>query len=118
MDHLHIKLVKGNHDILKEDWYAGADVAIIEEKLTIGNFCFTHEHCTGVATAYTFCGHIHPGIVVNGPGKQSLLFPCFYFTTRYCILPAFGTFTGTVAVQPNQHDTVYAIVENALIKLQ
>jgi hypothetical protein len=55
--------------------------------------------------------------VINGLGKQTLRFPCFYFTPRYSILPAFGKFTGLASVQPSSKDVVYAIAEETLIKL-
>ncbi|MBD0366218.1 MAG: ligase-associated DNA damage response endonuclease PdeM [Flavisolibacter sp.] len=116
--YLKIRLVKGNHDVLPPEWYREADVEVVEGQLIIRDFCFTHERFTADKTVYTFSGHIHPGVVVNGLGKQSLRFPCFYFTPTYGILPAFGTFTGTVAMRPNTEGTVFAIVNHSLIKLQ
>jgi uncharacterized protein len=68
--------------------------------------------------AFTFCGHLHPGVVINGMGKQSLRFPCFYFSPRHCILPAFSRFTGMANITANKSDTLFAIVEDALIKVQ
>jgi metallophosphoesterase superfamily enzyme len=66
---------------------------------------------------YSFCGHIHPGILVHGLGKQSLRFPCFYFGQTHCILPAFSKFTGAVAMDKAAAKAVYAIVENELVKM-
>lgn len=115
---LSIKLVRGNHDILTAEWYAEAAIEVIELDLKLEPFAFTHDNCGFSAAAYTFCGHIHPGIVINGLGRQSLRFPCFYFTPQYCILPAFGKFTGLAAVQPTAGDAVYAIVEQTLMRIQ
>jgi hypothetical protein len=56
--------------------------------------------------------------VVNGLGKQSLRFPCFYFTQNHCILPAFGKFTGLANINPGKYDVVYALVEDNIIKLR
>lgn len=114
---LPIKLVRGNHDILKLDWYTQAGIEVIEGTLKMGDFSFTHDQCDTVDGSYSFCGHLHPGIVLNGMGKQSLRFPCFYFSPQHCILPAFGRFTGLATVQPNRKDVVYAIVEGELIKI-
>lgn len=114
---LQIKLVKGNHDILHEAWYAEAGVEMINDVLHVGDFCFSHDRCETKAP-YTFCGHLHPGVVLSGPGKQSLRFPCFYFTPTHCVLPAFSKFTGTATVQLKNGDVVYAVVENSLIKIQ
>ena len=114
---LNIQLVKGNHDILKKDWYKDCAINIIEDTLTIDGFSFTHDQCDVAGAEYSFCGHIHPGIMLNGLGKQSLRFPCFYFTPQHCILPAFGKFTGLANIQPSKKDVVYAIVEDELVKL-
>jgi DNA ligase-associated metallophosphoesterase len=117
ISHLSIKLIRGNHDILSVDWYTEATIEVIENDLCIGDFCFTHDNNRPHPDHYTFTGHLHPGVVLNGLGKQSLRFPCFYFTKNYCILPAFGKFTGLANVQPSRSDIVYAIVEKAVIKL-
>lgn len=115
--YLEFHLVKGNHDILKESWYEEASITLWKNDLTIGEIKFTHEHCDG-GKEYIFCGHIHPGVVVNGLGRQSLRFPCFYFSHQHCILPAFSKFTGMASIQPSSSDSVYAIVENSVIQLQ
>ena len=120
---LHIDLVKGNHDILEDGWYDEADIKISSPKLGIGNFLFLHDladqkKLTGAdKKSYIFSGHVHPGISLKGRGKQSLQFPCFYFTRQYCILPAFSRFTGTYKVQPQKDETVFAIVENKLVQV-
>lgn len=109
-------LVKGNHDILKEDWYGEAGIEVTTD-LIIDNIRFIHQHCETQENTFTFCGHIHPGVVINGIGKQSLRFPCFYFSNNHCILPAYSKFTGMATIEPSSSDSVYAIVEDTLIKL-
>ena len=118
---LHIDLVKGNHDILEDGWYEEADITISSPKLSLGSFMFLHDLkgqkklTEAEKKMYTFTGHLHPGISLKGRGKQSLHFPCFYFTKHYCVLPAFSRFTGTYRVQPQKDETVFAIVENDLV---
>lgn len=114
---LKFHLVKGNHDVLQNDWYKQADVVVWEEQLEMDNIYFNHEKCSEAADTFSFCGHLHPGVVIQGIGKQTLRFPCFYFTPTYCILPAFSRFTGTASVTKKDADAVYAIVENSLIKV-
>lgn len=116
--HLAIRLVRGNHDILEAEWYRQAAIEVLEDDLLLGDFCFTHERCEDSKAPFTFCGHIHPGVVIEGLGRQSLRFPCYYLTPSYCILPAFGKFTGLAPVRPRKEDTVYAIVEDALIPIR
>ena len=115
---LKILLVKGNHDILKDRWYKEAEIEVIENELQINSILFTHDKCEDREDVYTFCGHIHPGIIINGLGKQSLRFPCFYFAKNYCILPAFSKFTGAVGMDASSAKSIYAIVENKLLQVQ
>ncbi|HEU4573434.1 MAG TPA: ligase-associated DNA damage response endonuclease PdeM [Chitinophagaceae bacterium] len=120
---LSIHLVKGNHDILHDDWYREAGITTSEDVLNIRSFSFRHDLQTveeeqQPTMSYTFSGHIHPGISIRGLGKQSLRFPCFYFAERFCVLPAFGRFTGTYTVEPKKKETVFAIVENKIVQVQ
>ncbi len=122
--HLGMRLVLGNHDILRTDWYLKAGIVVNEAVLEIGPFAFVHdiEDASGDAVdrnlslsndgdePYYFSGHLHPGIRINGMGKQSLQFPCFYFGSEYAILPAFGLFTGTVSIDPGRELNVFAIL--------
>ena len=136
--HLGIRLVLGNHDILKEDWYEQAGITLSRDVLRMGEFAFIHDIAavaggvavagvaaervaeTGVAATdgrsvqpYFFSGHLHPGIRIRGMGKQCLQFPCFYFGAEYAILPAFGRFTGTVSIDPMPESNVFAILPPA-----
>ena len=122
-EELDIKLVKGNHDILNKKWYAQTGIELFDSSLKIAGFCFQHDpgECEKDDDAnnhYVFSGHIHPGITINGAGKQSLKFPCFYFTHTYCILPAFSRFTGTVSVKPKEDDVAFAIVNNSILRIK
>lgn len=116
---ISVTLVKGNHDILLDGWYKKASIQVVNEVLTIGSFCFRHdlEKCESGKDEYLFSGHIHPGIVINGLGKQSLRFPCFYFTKEYCVLPAFSHFTGVALIDPQKGEEVFAIVNNTIVHL-
>jgi DNA ligase-associated metallophosphoesterase len=119
---LDIKLVKGNHDILPKNWYAESRIELFDSTLKIAGFCFQHDpgECGkdgDSADHYVFSGHIHPGITIHGAGKQSLKFPCFYFTEAYCILPAFSRFTGTVNIRPKEDEIAFAIVNNTILQI-
>lgn len=127
---LSIQLVKGNHDILHNDWYQAAQLTLHEQRLAIAPFEFTHDvtmattdHTSILSDSsfernYIFSGHIHPGILLYGGGRQSLRFPCFYFGKNFAVLPAFSRFTGTYLVEPKAQENVFAIVENKIVQLQ
>jgi uncharacterized protein len=120
--HVPMLLVKGNHDIVAEEWYAAAKISIAEKYWRKNNFLFVH-HIEDAAVYeagerdYFFSGHIHPAVSIKGAGKQSLRFACFYFTRKYAVLPAFGKFTGTYLVVPSKGEQAFAIVNNSVIQL-
>jgi DNA ligase-associated metallophosphoesterase len=118
---LHIDLVKGNHDILADQWYNEANISLHEWELMTDGFLFRHESKKRKpgeypSLKYTFSGHVHPGIVLRGGGRQSLRFPCFYFGEENCVLPAFSRFTGTYTVRPEKGETVYALTGEEIVK--
>lgn len=118
---LSIQLVKGNHDILDNNWYREASLTVHEQDLQMAPFFFTHDialHTTMPAAHYAFSGHIHPGVLVHGGGRQTLRLPCFYFGRQHAVLPAFSHFTGTYLVEPKEKESVFAIVENKILQLQ
>lgn len=117
---LPIQLVKGNHDILDSGWYRHAAIDLHEAFLQEGPFLFTHDIAEEGQPAheYSFSGHIHPGITIKGIGRQALRFPCFYFGKKGAVLPAFGRFTGTHGIEPKRGESVYAIIENRLLKVK
>jgi metallophosphoesterase superfamily enzyme len=118
---LDVHLVKGNHDILAERWYSEADITVNAGQLEIKQFLFVHDILTkgikAVKGQYVFSGHVHPGVSIKGRGRQSLRFPCFYFTKKYCVLPAFSRFTGTYRVDAKEDEKVFAIIENDIVPL-
>ena len=115
LDNVKIILVKGNHEILTNSAYADLGIEIVEKELHLGPFHFSHELLNEKTTThFSFVGHTHPGIKINGKGKQSFVFPCFYFKNDYCILPAFSKFTGKFLVVPQKNETAYAIVGNGV----
>ncbi len=120
LHHVPIFLVKGNHDIIPSSWYATANITVVENCWRRNNFLFVH-HIEDIAmdemdeADYFFSGHIHPAVSIKGLGKQSLRFPCFYFTKQYAVLPAFGKFTGTYLVEPSKGEQAFAVVNNSVL---
>lgn len=105
-------LVKGNHDILKNEVYEGTNlktIKVIEEE----DFIFSHEPIND-SKKINFCGHIHPGIQISGIAKQSIKLPCFYFDNNQFILPAFGHLTG-LYILPKKENAVYYLISNNTI---
>jgi uncharacterized protein len=109
-------LVRGNHDILHDKYYHSARF-IVTEKLEIGPFLLVHEPPAAVGLKYTLSGHIHAGVRLYGKGRQSVTLPCFFFGKHLGILPAFGRFTGNVALRHSENDRVFGILKHKIIPL-
>jgi len=108
-------LVRGNHDILPEQVYKNSGLEIVD-CLKIHPFVFTHEKV--VLEDSHFCnmsGHIHPGISMTGKGRQTVKLPCFLFSERYVLLPAFGQFTGLAKIRHSKEENIFVIAENKVI---
>ncbi len=115
---LAIDLIKGNHDILRAGWYHESGITVHDELLKIDPFLFRHDPAANAdADSFCFSGHIHPGVRIQGPARQALHFPCFYFGAQRGILPAYSRFTGTQRVRPETGDAIFAIVENTVLKI-
>jgi DNA ligase-associated metallophosphoesterase len=127
---LTIQLIKGNHDILEENWYEAAGILINHPGLDKNHFHFVHDINDGSngiedkgsiqakSNPYYISGHIHPGIRISGLGKQSLCFPCFYFGRLFAVLPAFSRFTGVALIDPDRSEQVFAIVGDEVMQIQ
>ena len=129
-------LVKGNHDILKKDWYLNNGIKVSKE-FTMDGIQFLHDpaeanrqtalvtseeqggDCPLISSSLplpTISGHLHPGISISGGSRQTLRFPCFYFSKMQCILPAFSLFTGLCSIKPKSGENVFAITPANLAK--
>jgi len=111
-------LIKGNHDILPDGFYRRNNLAIIEEKLKVPPFIFSHQTLDGPNYLYNLSGHVHPAVELVGKGKQALTLSCFYFGDQFGLLPAFGRYTGKCKINIKPKDQVFAIVENKVIAME
>lgn len=111
------ELVQGNHDIMGKYQYSRKGIHV-HDKLQIGNFSLTHHPMENIPEGqYNIAGHIHPGVSLVGRGRQTLTLPCFYFSDRQALLPAFGKFTGLAKIAPRKQDKVFIIAEDKVISM-
>jgi DNA ligase-associated metallophosphoesterase len=115
---ISFELVIGNHDILSENQYKRSNLKLHFETLIDDPFILSHHPLENIPPdLYNLAGHIHPGVQLLGKGKQAVMLPCFYFTERQGILPAFGSFTGLARIRPKKNDQIYALVDNSVLKI-
>ena len=111
------ELVIGNHDVMSSGQYVRKGITL-HDSLAVDPFVFTHHPLEEPLPGYyNLAGHVHPGVVLKGLGKQSETLPCFYFGAHGGILPAFGHFTGLARIYPQKNDKVFVIAENKVIQV-
>jgi len=108
-----LELIPGNHDILQHRDYEEAGIRLLDPVTVLGPLRLVHEPPNGETAAdgvYTLCGHLHPGIRLEGKGRQRMTVPCFLFGEHTGVLPAFGGFTGLHVIRPCSTDRIYVPV--------
>jgi DNA ligase-associated metallophosphoesterase len=113
--HVTFILVEGNHDILQDSAYNIPNL-IKTELLEEEHFIFSH-HPLKDCSKLNICGHVHPGLRLYGPAKQSVALPCFYFNNRHFILPAFGNLTGMFLLNQEEDSFYYLVMKNKVVQL-
>ena len=118
---VEFKLVPGNHDILPDYAYQRAGIEVTPPIYAVGPFAFVHDPADApearrqTGCAMVFSGHVHPAFRLYGKARQSIRFPCFYFSDGLTILPSFGSFTGSHTVRTSKRDRVFLCVENEVL---
>lgn len=106
-------LIRGNHDILPAFHFRKDNLKVMH-KMVLGNICLLHEPL-GNENEFVISGHLHPGVMLKGAGKQRLLIPCFVVGSNRIILPAFGSLTGLAKAKPLPNDQFWVVAENEVL---
>ncbi len=120
---LPMMLIAGNHDILSRQDYDSAGLQSEPEGFDHHGLHLFHHPASKSQkperTAPSLCGHVHPGVLLTGPGRQRERLPCFWVSeaNQQLMLPAFGSFTGLGLVQPTRTDRIFVIAEKDIIEL-
>ncbi|MEM1325048.1 MAG: ligase-associated DNA damage response endonuclease PdeM [Bacteroidota bacterium] len=110
-------LIKGNHDILSVEQYEAANLKVVDE-IKQSRLLLTHHPLEEIPDGYyNLAGHLHPGVVLRGSGRQRMRLPCFYFGAQQAILPAFGSFTGMMTMQPKRGDQVFIVSDEQVVEV-
>lgn len=120
---LTISLIRGNHDILEDEWYNENAIDVYDENVfSINNISFIHDYSLLEKEAlhdatYYISGHIHPSVFIGGKNRQGMRLPCFYFSENMAVLPAFSKFSGYATIKPGKQDAVFAIMNDKVMKV-
>lgn len=112
---LDFLLVKGNHDRLSEVWISKCNLKVLD-RLQLGPFLFVHDPQDSEESLFIISGHIHPGVLLKGRGRQNIKLPCYALTNSELVLPAFSRFTGLNSRYTKKNTVHYAFTEEAFFK--
>ncbi len=112
---VELVLVRGNHDLKSGPMPARMQVEEIPEGEVEGPFVLCHYPCESLG-GYVLSGHIHPAVTLEGPGRQSMTLPCFWFSETTGVLPSFGEFTGSARIRPSSGDQVLIVADGRVIR--
>jgi len=111
---LEIILIRGNHDDKAGDPPAPWHIKVVNEPYAIDGFHCRHEYLADYQTnekIFTFAGHVHPVVTLKGRARERVRLVCFVVGPDYCLVPAFGAFTGGHEYAQSRHETLYAIAQ-------
>ncbi|WP_422104761.1 ligase-associated DNA damage response endonuclease PdeM [Winogradskyella sp.] len=112
---LKIILVRGNHDRQSKNLMSDLRIEEVTE-LHMKPFLFVHDSSAETSEYFMISGHIHPGILIKGKGRQKVKLPCYQVTSRYLVLPAFSLFTGLNTHESPEDAISYAFTESTIFK--
>ena len=87
------------------------------KSVILESLLLSHEPITPPEGMLTVCGHIHPGILLKGKGKQSVRIPCFHYSEDVLVMPSFGNFTGLFLINGKKSDYLWGIAEERVIPI-
>lgn len=111
---LTVDLVRGNHDRAgrpPKEWADDWRTEIFESPFVYSHFP------EPAASGFVLAGHLHPGIVLEGRGRERLRLPCFAFSGEVGVLPAFGDMTGTGRLPPELQQKVFVIAGDEVVPM-
>jgi DNA ligase-associated metallophosphoesterase len=111
--HLEIVLILGNHDR-----QAGHPPEAWRIESVKGPWLAAPFHCCHepqeIVDGFVLAGHLHPSLHLS-VGSDGVSSPCFHFTERLAVLPAFGVFTGSHSVRASNGDRIFVIGPDEVI---
>jgi DNA ligase-associated metallophosphoesterase len=113
---VELLLVRGNHDRGAGDPPPGWGIRVVDQPYRKRPFLLRHEPVEAHRD-YVLAGHLHPAVTLRDTDGSRLRAPCFLFGRRLALLPAFGSFTGTARVRPQQGERVFAVGPDAVIEV-
>jgi len=111
-------LTKGNHDIIPEALLRDTKIEVTDEIVLQNNIVLRHQlPKSRPLESFYIIGHIHPGYIFYGKGRQYYTLSCYHHTRHFLILPAFGKHTGLFIPDVLPEDAVYVIMNEEVVRV-
>ncbi len=117
-ERLQIILVQGNHDKLPMLQYRYMGIDLYKPNITIPPFQIVHKATKGKNEFLQICGHIHPGLMLQGVTRKTIKFPCFRISEKAITLPAFSAFTGLDTSKCDEECKYYVVAGDKVIMIK
>jgi DNA ligase-associated metallophosphoesterase len=114
---LKLVLIKGNHDRQPKRLMDDLNIEAVKQ-LELEPFVFLHDPLENNENLFTISGHIHPGVLIKGKGRQKIKLPCYQITENQLILPAFSLFTGLNTRDVTKGAVQFAFTDSSIFKIQ
>lgn len=116
---IRVILTRGNHDILSDEILEKAAVEVVDYFTAApGIHCMHHPPVNHQIDGLNIAGHVHPGYLIKGAGRQGYRLPCFYHHGQTFLLPAFGRLTGLQLMQRRPNARIYPIAGDMVWELK
>jgi len=114
--HTQFILIKGNHDVLSDEFILSIGIDEVHESLLNNNILLIHEPQL-INDCFTISGHKHPGVFIKLLKNKGKRLPCFVVLNKQLILPAFSEFTGLDTSKNLQNATYFAFYNNGFVEI-
>jgi DNA ligase-associated metallophosphoesterase len=113
---LEIILIRGNHDRQAGPPPNNLSIQVEDAPWSLAPFVCLHEPNEAL-DGFKLAAHWHPSFHLTeriGTGVNS---PCFCFTSKLAILPAFGEFTGCKQITPQSGHRIFVVGSTEVIEI-
>lgn len=117
-ERLQIILAQGNHDKLPMLQYRYMGIDLYKPNITIPPFQIIHQQTKAKNDYLQICGHIHPGLMLQGATRKTIKLPCFRISDKAITLPAFSAFTGLDTSKCDEECDYFVIAENKIVEVK
>jgi uncharacterized protein len=114
---LEMILVRGNHDKGHSKLFSELDLTVVSEPMEEFPFVYCHHRESGLTRGlFVLAGHVHPAIRLKQLNYGENI-PCFAIGDSHALLPAFGEFVGTFAIDRNEYVRVLAVADTFVLDI-